>query len=331
MTDRGHDASPPVPAVLPVGPPGDDPEGWLRESARRLVALDGRTGGEQVADLAARTVALARDHLVRHRVARGSVARSRRAADTVRGIRCAAAELAQVAGWIHVDAERHAEATRLNRTALRLARAAGDRDTELLTLLVTTLHETQLGRATHTRTLVDATLRRGHLTPRVEAMFRVRSARAYAATGQAGAARAEFDRARGLLLDGGAAADPAWAWWIDEAEIAGHEGAAYLDLGDVAAAAAPLDRATRLDADGAPQYRMVVGAQLLVARLALRDWVDAGRVADRLLGSTTTGSARTGRVLRHAARLAVAGAPSSLGDRVVALARRYPVHVVERS
>lgn len=139
MTDRGHDASPPVPAVLPVGPPGDDPEGWLRESARRLVALDGRTGGEQVADLAARTVALAR------------------------------------------------------------------------------------------------------------------------------------------------------------------------------------------------QYRMVVGAQLLVARLALRDWVDAGRVADRLLGSTTTGSARTGRVLRHAVRLAVAGAPSSLGDRVVALARRYPVHVVERS
>jgi hypothetical protein len=64
----------------------------------------------------------------------------------------------------------------------------------------------------------------------VATLFLVRKARALAQGGDAHALKL-FDQVRGGYEDGTRESDPNWAWWVDEGELAWHEGMALADLG----------------------------------------------------------------------------------------------------
>lgn len=283
----------------------------VRGGTRRLVVLDGRVGGLEVARVALRQVDVVWERVRPHRWDPGRG----------RDVQAAAAELAQVAGWILFDVECQAEAGRVNAQALGMARLAGDRSTELLTLLTISMREAHLGRPREALAVAEFVLEGGRLGPRVEAMFRVRAARALGLAGDRAGAATQFRRARSLVLDGPGRADPAWAWWIDETELVGHEGAARIDRADWSGAVPLLESVAHAGSAGAPQYRSVFTAKLLLAYLKAHAWSDAERVAGDLLDHRGIGSRRTAGVLRRAGRVARTDPrlPSSLSDLILAV------------
>lgn len=225
-------------------------------------------------------------------------------------------ELAQVAGWLLFDAERHHAAHRFCRLSLALARRCGDRATEQLTLATLSMQAAHLGRPDTALRLADAALEQPRLPARVAAVFHLRRARAHALGGRRGAALAAADLARGLVGEGPSPRDPAWAWWVDEDEVAGHLGLTHAGLGEWHRAVDTLTMAT----DGEPGttgFRALFDAELLTATLRAGAWHDATALAARMAQSAGgIGSARAATLARRAARSAVAAPhlPGALRD-----------------
>ncbi|MGH3882575.1 MAG: helix-turn-helix domain-containing protein [Pseudonocardiaceae bacterium] len=148
-----------------------------------------------------------------------------------RDLQATAGELAEVAGWLLYDADRQDDVRRMNQEALYFARMAGDRRMELLTLQNASMHAGHLGRPREALHLARSVLEsRDRLSPRVKTLFLVRKARALAQGGDEQALRL-FDQVRSHYQDGMQDNDPTWAWWVDERELAWHEGMALVDLG----------------------------------------------------------------------------------------------------
>ncbi|WKX70100.1 hypothetical protein [Streptomyces sp. XD-27] len=293
----------------------------IRAASRRLVALDNdpavwSAGAPSAVDQAAAAFAALR-HQVRHchhgRGRRGLADRVER-----RERLAAAAELAEVAGWLHFDAGRYRAAARLDAAALTWARRAGDRATELLTLQNAALRAGWTGRPRTELAVARAVLDRRRLTPRLEAVFRIREARGLAATGRASEAARSFARARSLLLDGERPGDPPWVWWVTADEIDGHQGGTYQKAGEWARAIPLLHRAALQESGVTVGYSGIFGARLLAALLGAGAWRDAVRTVEELVPSVAgTGSGRTLELLRTAAaypeRLP-SGAPARVRD-----------------
>lgn len=224
-----------------------------------------------------------------------------------RAVYAAAAELAEVTGWLLFDAERYGAAVRAGRHALRLARLAGDRSMELFTLHNLALLAGWVGRPGTELRIARAVLDQGGHPPRVAAVFTLRAARGLAGTAGAAAADRAFDRARALLAEGERGGDPPWVWWLTDQEIDGHQGAMRLAAGDWRGALAPLHRATGHagagPVDGGAQvgYSAVFGAWLLTAVRGAGDWAGAERLAGELVGPARTTGSRRARTLLHAA------------------------------
>ncbi|WP_158848270.1 hypothetical protein [Saccharothrix deserti] len=175
----------------------------------------------------------------------------------------ALAELAEVTGWILFEEERQPEAHHHNLAALALARAAGNRDLETLTLLTMSMQRAHVGRFTEALHLAD----HGESTttsPRVRAMFALRRARAYSRMRLTSPALHALDRSRAALEDDPSA--PPWAWWIDESELLAHHGAVLANLGRLHEAL-PL-----LTDEPGPRFREVVRAMRYRTLAALGEW-----------------------------------------------------------
>ena len=143
----------------------------------------------------------------------------------------AAGELAEVVGWLAYDAEAHDLARRMNQESLYFSRLAGDRAIELLTLQNSSMHAASAGAAKGSAP--DRAFSPGGrlpAIPRLKALFLTRKARALAQGGDESALRL-LPEIRSLFLDGVSDGDPAWAWWIDERELAWHEAMIQRDLG----------------------------------------------------------------------------------------------------
>jgi hypothetical protein len=146
-------------------------------------------------------------------------------------LQATAGELAEVAGWLLYDANRQDDVRRMNQEALYFSRLAGDRNMELLILQNASMHAGYLGRPREALHLARSVLESGdRLSPRVKTLFVVRKARALAQGGDEQALRL-FNQARFHYEDGVRDSDPKWAWWVDEGELAWHEGMALVDLG----------------------------------------------------------------------------------------------------
>nr|WP_052478077.1 hypothetical protein [Kibdelosporangium sp. MJ126-NF4] len=280
----------------------------VRETSRQLIRLDSLWGGIDVVGLAKRAF-----HVVRQRINTGGYPTR-----VERDLHAAGAELAEVAGWIAFDAERQELATELNHEALYLARLAGDRDVEHLTLLNASLQAWYLRHERKCVATAQTVIDDGRITSRVHAMALVRQARAYSRMGNRADAFRTFGQAQSLFLDGVSDRDPSWAWWIDAHEIDGHFAALHTDLGDHRRGIPMLYDVVTSSNKETPRYRVVLAGRLLAELVAVRAWHDAQDIAGSLAKNTASiGSARAITLLRSTAEeLHRADAPATLRDTI---------------
>jgi transcriptional regulator with XRE-family HTH domain len=281
----------------------------VRVTSQQLIQLDSQWGGIDIAALANRVF-----RVVRQRIASGGYV-----SEVERDLYAAAAELAEVAGWIAFDAEKQSIATGLNHEALYLARLAGDRDIEHLTLLNASMQAGHLRHNSESIVIAQSVIDNGRISPRVHAMSLIRQGRAHSRSGNRADALRALNQAHSLFLDGLSDRDPAWAWWIDAHEIEGQYGAAYVELGDHRRGIPLLHNVVSTTNKGGPRYRIVFTARLLRELVAVSDWREAQHVAEDLAGYTAgIGSARAITLLEKTAKKVDKrpGVPSTFRDTI---------------
>ncbi|PHQ53445.1 hypothetical protein BLA24_00480 [Streptomyces cinnamoneus] len=242
----------------------DSDLGHLRATVAYLLDHDNRYGGDAIAPAAVRVWKTAQ-----RKLDTGSVPDR---------LKCeyltAVAELAQVAGWLLFDAGQQDAARSAFLEARILAGHAGDRSREWFVLDLLAMQGVEHGRTGESLRIADELLSQLRLPPRVALMARVRKARALADAGHRQGALNELKAARAALEDSISPCDPSWTWWINELEIAGHEGEALRALGDDGAAVPQLQRAHDLSVEFRPSGRGVLyyKISLLSAYTAIEDW-----------------------------------------------------------
>jgi tetratricopeptide (TPR) repeat protein len=184
-----------------------------------------------------------------------------------RDLHAVVGELGEVAGWMLYEAGRHDEMRSTNLEALHLSRLAGDRSIELLTLQNMSMHAGDLGQPGESLSIARMALE-APLSPRLEALFRTREARALAQLGDAAGARQTFRRARSLFMDGSRDDDPGWAWWITDQELLWHDAMIAADSGDLSAAIDMLQSA--IDITPAHERRRLFNSYANLALLQAR-------------------------------------------------------------
>jgi hypothetical protein len=259
---------------------------------KRLAELDGMHGGADVAPIALRCF----------RRAQRVLGEGRYPHSLERDLEAVTAELGELAGWLLFDAERHDESRLVNTEALTLARIAGDMSIEWFVLTNQAHASVHTGRHREAlRISKDMTCDK-NLPGRVRALFDVRAARALAGLGDGATALRTFDRARSRFLDGTTARDPAWSWWFDERELAGHEGMIHAVLGNHRRALPNLEMAVERS-EGREQFRWALyvhRANLLRATLAAESWHEAERTAVAIAPMVgEISSSRTEGILRQ--------------------------------
>jgi tetratricopeptide (TPR) repeat protein len=204
----------------------------LRSKITDLIEADVRGGGEPREAL----------RLFRHEQRQASLTTPTRDVHAVVG------ELGEVTGWLLYEAGKHDLVRSTNLEALHLSRLAGDRAIELLTLQNMAMHAGDLGSPGESLGIVRMVLD-ARLSPRLEALFRTREARALAQLGDKTTAERTFSHARSLYLEGVRDDDPAWAWWVTDQELRWHEAMIAADGGDLAAAIDLLQAAIAITPD----------------------------------------------------------------------------------
>jgi transcriptional regulator with XRE-family HTH domain len=300
---------------------GDDYAHTIREMSQRLIVLDNQMPGLPIADIAARSF-----KAVHRRLGDGDYKPAYE-----RDIQSAAAELAEIAGWSLAHEGQLGAARRFSQEALFLARLAGDRSTELITLQNMGMLAGWVGRPREELAIARSVLDRGRLSPRVEAMFCAREAQGLAGSGQAQESARAFARAHSLLQDGAPSDEPHWAWWVTQCQVNMQHGAVLHAAGQYPDAVPVLEQAQRQDVQiGYHTYPSVL---LLNSLLELKAWRDAESEAVRLVpvvceivGATSLS------VLGEAASKgnSLSSAPSSLRDvlhRIGTMMREDPYEI----
>jgi hypothetical protein len=187
----------------------------------------------------------------------------------------------------------------MNQEALYFSRLAGDRVIELLTLQNSSMHAASQGRPREALQIARSVLEGSYrLSPRLKALFLMRKARALAQGGDQNALRM-LPEIRNLFLDGVSDADPAWAWWIDERELAWHEAMVQRDLGLASRAIAHFERSVNATPATEIRSQYLHRAYLLQAQVDNRTWDAAEQTIRQLLPlSTEVASTRTVVLLR---------------------------------
>jgi tetratricopeptide (TPR) repeat protein/DNA-binding XRE family transcriptional regulator len=291
----------------PSGPPIDlDYVEGLHRDIGDYVRLDQQHGGGITSQLIVQGFRQARRRIETSELRPGLVS------DTLSAV----AEIAEVAGWSLYDAQRHAQAQELNTEALDLARACGDRSLELFVLQNISMHAGDLGRGQECLDVVSYVLSMGKLSPRVEALFRLREARALAQLGADLDAHRQLALAKNLYAEGVRDDDPTWAWWVDEAEFAWHEGTLTVDIGRPAAALDYFEAA----ANGIPERRTRTHysyrASALLSQVTNRSWSTAEPSMLALLRHAGYVGSRRGNMFIEQAlgQLHDANAPGTIRD-----------------
>ncbi|MGW1253708.1 helix-turn-helix domain-containing protein [Streptomyces sp. NPDC002513] len=286
---------------------GDTYAQAIRDTSKRLIVLDNELSGLPIAEMAARAF-----KAVHRRLGEGDY-EPRYEQD----IRAAAAELAEVAGWALFDAENHSAARRFNQEALFLAKLSGDRAIELLILQNMAMQAGWLGRSREELAISRSILDYGTLSPRIEAIFRVREAKGLAQSGQGAEAAITFNRARSLAQESDRNSDPFWSWWVTVDEIDGNQGFALQESEQWKSAIPYLLRALRQEAGAKVGYRNISAVRLLDCYLEVHAWREAQELSESIIptvGETT--SARTLKLLDRTSQkgISLTESPTSMRD-----------------
>lgn len=294
----------------------------IRQASQQLVALDNGPLGVPVAEPAVRAFRIVRDRLDRadYDPRHG------------RDIRSAAAELAEVAGWALFDVEQHAAARRANQTALALAREAGDASMELLIRQNIAMCGEWTGNHPEALAVTRGVLAQGALSPRVEAIFRVREAKGLAGLARTTEAVKALALARSLLDDGTRDSDPYWAWWVTPEEIDGHLGHVFQDAGRTGEAIEVFQGVVNRPATVPVGHAGMSDVRLLDCLLRERAWPDAEGLTHRIIAAVQARSSQ--RVRSALGRAAEQGrgrdnAPPSLRDALAHLADMVGTHPLD--
>lgn len=238
----------------------------VHEHIRSIVNLDNRFGGTDLFRLSTRFFRTLHSQL-------GAGAFDSRIESD---LNAAAGELAEVVGWLAYDAEEHDLVRAMNQESLYYTRLAGDRSVELLTLQNASMHAATVGRPQEALTIARSVLAGSHdLSPRLRALFLIREARAVALGGDESALRL-FSEARSLFYEGTLGTDPAWAWWIDERELAWQEAMALRDLGQNGKALERFARSAAAGPSTGVRSQYIHQSYLLRAQVEAGDWRAVG-------------------------------------------------------
>ncbi|WP_232109880.1 helix-turn-helix domain-containing protein [Streptomyces buecherae] len=280
----------------------------IRNISQRLITLDNEVRGLPIAGLAACSF-----KVVHRRLGEGEYALRYE-----RDIQSAAAELAEIAGWALFNNEGQFDAARrFSQEALFLAGLCGDRSTELITLQNLGMIAGWAGRPREELAIARSVLRRGRLTPRVEAVFRAREGQGLAGTGDPTSAARAFDRARALLQESSPRSEPHWAWWISLSEIDRQQGRMQHETGQWIDSIPTLERATERHPGTQVGYENVASVRLLDSLVAVKSWRAAEEEAAKLIPTISeTSSGVTLTILRQATRRGkrMSAAPNGLRD-----------------
>ncbi|WP_298182739.1 helix-turn-helix transcriptional regulator [Saccharomonospora sp.] len=280
--------------VEPIDPPGAPVRldsayvETLHSRIRELVELDIQFGGDQSSGVALRLFRSVHRKL-------GTAQCDPR---VERDLYATAGELGEVAGWLLYDAGQHGLVRRVNHEALNLSRLAGDRSMELLTLQNMSMHAGHLGRPMEALRIARMVLETDKLSPRLQALFRTREARALALAGDETMAKRTFQRARFLYSEGVRDDDPAWAWWINDQELAWHEAMIHSDSAEWDRAVDVLQTSIEITPGREVRRRYNHLASLFDAQIHAQAWCDAGRTIERIMPFVDeVGSTRTATTL----------------------------------
>jgi hypothetical protein len=299
----GHDKQPdhvesfelPGGALLGASPRADPEFGdsdylqSIRTHIREIVALDNRFGGADLVRLSTRFF----------RTLHKQLGTGTYDPKLERDLQSAAAELAEVVGWLAYDAEAHDLARQMNQESLYFARLAGDKTIELLTLQNLSMHAASQGRPKEALQITCSVLEGSYrLSPRVKALFLTRKARALAQGGDDSALHL-LPEIRSLYHEGVSDQDPAWAWWIDERELAWHEAMVQRDLGMPERALVQFEQSVMATPPTEIRSQYLHRTYLLQAQVDNAIWDDAEQSIRQLLPlSTEVASTRTVVLLR---------------------------------
>ena len=260
----------------------------LHSCIRELVDLDIQFGGDQSSGVA----------LQFFRSVHRKLGASQCDPGIERDLYAAAGELGEVAGWLLYDAGKHDLVRRINHEALHLSRLAGDHSMELLILQNMSMHAGHLGRPAEALRIARMVLETNKLSPRLEALFHTREARALALAGDETTAKRTFRQAHSLYLDGVRDDDPAWAWWINDQELAWHEAMIQADSADWSQAADTFQASIDVTPGREVRRRYNHLASLLDAQVRAQAWRDAGKTIERVVPYVDeVGSTRTATTL----------------------------------
>jgi hypothetical protein len=161
------------------------------------------------------------------------------------------------------------------------------------------------------------------LSPRVKSLFLMRKARALAQGGDESAIEL-LPEIRGLYLNGVSDSDPAWAWWVDDRELAWHEAMVERDLGLSGRAIDNFERSVMATPVDEIRSQYLHRAYLLQSQVDNSTWAAAERTAQELIPlSREVASTRTAVILRNiSGQLAMnSRVPSSFQEQFSALRR----------
>ena len=257
---------------------------------REIVALDNRFGGVDLVKLSARFFRTLHNQL-------GAGTYDPR---LERDLQSAAAELAEVVGWLAYDAEAHDLARRMNQESLYFSRLAGDKTIELLTLQNSSMHAASQGRPKEALQIARSVLEGDYgLSPRLKAMFLMRKARALGQGGDESSLHL-FPEIRNLFLEGVSDRDPLWAWWIDEHELDWQEAMTQRDLGLASRAITQFERSVAATPATEIRGQYIHRAYLLQAQVDNGTWDAAEQTIRQVLPLVAeVASARTVVLLRN--------------------------------
>jgi transcriptional regulator with XRE-family HTH domain len=285
----------------------------LREAIQQFAALETRYGGSDVLPIAARTFRAAHSRLASGSYVPGAE----------RDLQAAVGEAGEVAAWVAYDSDQQPLSRALCQEAMLVSRLAGDRSMELFDLTHLAMQSIHLHRSAEALRIADDMLNGPQLAARVTALLHLRRGRALAQLGDRPRALAAISQARSLLSDGITEHDPVWTWWIDEPELAWHEGMAHAELGDWPAAVALFQASSAgRDPHARARDRYNDTAHLLNALAHVGAWQEAEPIAAGLVETAAEiGSTRIANLLRRITRrIKAKDTTSALADSAEELA-----------
>jgi transcriptional regulator with XRE-family HTH domain len=271
----------------------------LHETVHHLVGLDTAHGSSGLYHSAIRAFETAQARLGRVGT------RDQDRAD----VHAALAEVGEVAAWLAYDSEHQDESRRVATEAMIVAQTVGDTSMERFIVSHLSMQATYLGRGAEGLALADRVIAERPRSKRVVGLMRVRRARALARIGDGRRALAEFEIARRELAGGIGPDDPAWSWWLHNAEMAVHESRIRSLSGDLTGAAAWSERAVLALPAKQGRDQALYRAWLISDLVDVGAWREADEVIEQLLGKIPVGSsarvpAILGRTERRAGRAA---------------------------